>query len=144
MSGSNLLDVHHCLCAALRRADRMITQFYDAIISPGGLRATQFTLLATIAEAAPLPINHLADLMGMDRTTLTRNLSPLSKQGWVRIEVGEDHRIRVVTLTKEGRRILAQAQPLWQQAQSQVLDRLGPQHVEALLAELSSISMRNH
>jgi DNA-binding MarR family transcriptional regulator len=80
----------------------------------------------------------------MDRTTLTRNLGPLSKQGWARIEVGEDHRVRVVTLTEEGQRVLAQARPLWQQAQSQVLDRLGPQHVEVLLTELSTAVALSH
>jgi DNA-binding MarR family transcriptional regulator len=79
--------------------------------------------------------------MVMDRTTLTRNLGPLSKQGWA---VGKDHRMRVVTLTQEGKRVLAQALPLWQQAQSQVLDRLGPQHVEALLAELSTAAALSH
>ena len=82
--------------------------------------------------------------MVMDRTTLTRNLGPLSKQGWARVEVGEDHRMREVTLTQEGKRVLAQALPLWQQAQSQVLDRLGPQHVEALLAELSTAAALSH
>ncbi len=74
----------------------------------------------------------------MDRTTLTRNLGPLSKQGWARVEAGEDHRMRVVTLTEEGKRVLAQALPLWQQAQEHMLRQLGPQHVETLLAELST------
>ncbi len=144
MARSNFLDVSQCVCAALRRADRTITQIYDAILAPSGLRITQFTLLATIAQAAPISINRLADLMVMDRTTLTRNLCPLSKQGWARIEEGEDHRLRVVTLTEEGQRVLAQALPLWQQAQSQMLDRLGPQHVEALLTELLMTTTPDH
>jgi DNA-binding MarR family transcriptional regulator len=137
MDRADFFDVHQCVCAALRRAGRTITQAYDAILAPSGLHVTQFTLLVTIAEAAPISVNHLADLMVMDRTTLTRNLCPLSKQGWVWIEEGEDHRVRVVTLTEEGERVLEQARPLWQQAQSQVLALLGPQHVEALLTELS-------
>ncbi len=138
MARSDFFDVRQCVCAALRRADRTITQIYDAILAPSGLHITQFTLLATLAEASPISINRLANLMVMDRTTLTRDLGLLSKQGWARIEVGEDHRLHVVTLTEEGQRVLAQALPLWQQAQSQMLDRLGPQHVEALLAELST------
>src|SRR6266487_4574365 len=124
MARSDFFDVRQCVCAALRRADRTITQIYDAILAPSGLHITQFTLLATLAEASPISINRLANLMVMDRTTLTRDLGLLSKQGWARIEVGQ--------------RVLAQALPLWQQAQSQMLDRLGPQHVEALLAELST------
>ncbi|HZR44187.1 MAG TPA: MarR family winged helix-turn-helix transcriptional regulator [Ktedonobacteraceae bacterium] len=144
MAGSNLFNVRQCVCANLRRADRTITQIYDAILAPSGLHITQFTLLATLAEAAPISINRLADLMGMDRTTLTRNLGPLSKQGWTRVEEGEDHRMRVVTLTQEGERILAQALPLWQQAQRHVLEQLGPQHVEVLLAELSAAVALSH
>jgi DNA-binding MarR family transcriptional regulator len=144
MAGSNLFDVRQCVCANLRRADRTITQIYDAILAPSGLHVTQFTLLATLAQAAPISINRLADLMGMDRTTLTRNLGPLSKQGWTRVEEGEDHRMRVVTLTEEGEQILAQALPLWQQAQRHVLEQLGPQHVEALLTELSAAVALNH
>ena len=89
-------------------------------------------------------INHLADLLVMDRTTLTRNLGLLRKQGWARIEVGKDHRMRVVTLTEEDQRVLAQALPLWQQAQSQVFDRLSPQHVEVLLTELSTAVALSH
>ena len=144
MARPDFFDVRQCVCAALRRADRVITQTYDEILAPSGLHITQFTLLAGLAQAAPISINRFAELMGMDRTTLTRNLGPLSKQGWARVEVGEDHRMRVVTLTQEGKRVLAQALPLWQQAQSQVLDRLGPQHVEALLAELSTAAALSH
>lgn len=144
MAKSDFFDVRQCVCAALRRADRTITQIYDAILAPSGLHITQFTLLATIAEAYPISINRLADLMVMDRTTLTRNLNPLSKQGWIRVEEGEDHRMRVVTLAEEGKRVLAQALPLWQQAQGQVLHQLDPQHVEALLTELSAAAALSH
>ena len=144
MSSLNLFDVRQCVCAALRRADRTITQVYDAILAPSGLHITQFTLLATLAEASPISISGLANLMVMDRTTLTRDLSLLNKQEWVRIEVGKDRRLRVVTLTEEGQQVLAQALPLWQQAQNQMLDWLGLQHVEALLAELSETTKPNH
>lgn len=144
MAGTDFFDVRQCVCATIRRADRTITQIYDAILAPSGLRVTQFTLLATLAKAAPISINRLADLMVMDRTTLTRNLRLLIKQGWVQVEEGEDHRMRVVTLTEVGERVLAQALPLWQQAQRQMLQELGPQHVEALLTELSTAIEMNH
>src|SRR5260221_5650255 len=97
-----------------------------------------FTVMGSFAEDAHNSINRLANLMVMDRTTLTRDLGLLSKQGWARIEVGEDHRLRVVTLTEEGQRVLAQALPLWQQAQSLMLDRLDPRDVVAMLARLST------
>src|SRR5260221_2430615 len=138
MARSDFFDVRQCVCAALRRADRTITQIYDAILAPSGLHITQFTLLATLAEASPISINRLANLMVMDRTTLTRDLGLLSKQGWARIEVGEDHRLRLVTLTEERQPDLAHALPLWRQAQSLMLDRLDPRDVVAMLARLST------
>ena len=133
-----------CNCLALRQAARHVTQFYDQCLAPAGLRTTQLSILAKLKRLGPLTINALARELVMDRTTLTRDLGLLSKQGWARIEVGEDHRLRVVTLTEGGQRVLAQALPLWQQAQSQMLDRLGPQHVEALLAELSTTTTPSH
>src|SRR6266536_282788 len=92
-------DVRQCVCAALRRADRAITQTYDEILAPSGLHSTQFTLLAGLAQAAPIALNRLAALMGMDRTTFTRNLGPLRKPGWVRVEEGEDYLLSVVAPT---------------------------------------------
>src|SRR5579859_367270 len=130
MARPDFFDVRQCVCAALRRADRAITQTYDEILALSGLHITQFTLLAGLAQAAPISINRLAELMGMDRTTLTRNLGPLRKPGWVRVE--------------EGKQVLAQAMPFWQQAQKQMIQQLGLEHVEALLAELSTAVESSH
>jgi len=95
-------EVRRCACAAIRRTDRALTQFYNEVLAPSGLYITQFTLLATITEAAPVTINRLAKILVMDRTTLTRNLEVLAKQHLVRIEEGQDRRMRMVFLTQEG------------------------------------------
>ena len=94
--------VRRCACATIRRTDRALTQFYNEVLAPSGLYITQFTLLATITEAAPVTINRLAKILVMDRTTFTRNLEVLAKQHLVRIEEGEDQRMRLVFLTQEG------------------------------------------
>jgi DNA-binding MarR family transcriptional regulator len=139
MQSSDSLDVRRCVCANIRRTDRAITQFYEAILAPSGLHMTQFTLLATIAEAAPIPLTRLADLLVMDRTTLTRNLGPLTREGRVSIEMGEDRRTRLVTLTEAGEQVLAQALPLWRQAQTHMQQALGQSRLERLLNELSTV-----
>src|SRR5690348_12005792 len=105
------LSVRDCVCAQIRRVDRAIIQFYDEALAPSGLRITQFTLLATLSEAGPTNVNRLAELLDMDRTTLTRNLEPLTRQGFVRSEEGEDRRVRLVLLTTEGAAALARALP---------------------------------
>ena len=132
-------EVRRCACATIRRTDRILTQFYDEILAPSGLYITQFTTLATIAEAAPVTINHLAEIMGMDRTTLSRNLELLAKQHLVRLEEGQDRRMRLVLLTQEGEQALRRALPLWQEAQARIERALGRERFEGLLTDLSAV-----
>src|SRR5579864_9297468 len=94
--------VRRCACANIRRTDRVVTQFYNEILAPSGLYATQFGLLAILAEVAPITIHRLAEHMDIDRTTLTRNLKLLIKQHLVGSEEGGDRRMRRVLLTQEG------------------------------------------
>jgi DNA-binding MarR family transcriptional regulator len=128
-----------CACANIRRTDRVVTQFYDEILAPSGLNAPQFTLLATLAEVAPITIHRLAQIMDMDRTTLTRNLGLLIKQHLVHSGEGEDRRMRLVQLSKEGEQALRRAWPLWQEAQARIERALGRERLEALLTELSAV-----
>jgi len=131
--------VRRCVGANIRRTDRVLTHFYDAILAPSGLSAPQFGLLATLAEVAPVTINGLAELMSIDRTTLTRNLGLLIKRRLVRSEEGDDRRMHLVLLTQEGEEALRRAWPLWQEAQSQIEQALGCERYEALLAELAAV-----
>lgn len=128
-----------CACTNLRSAARAITQFYDQMLEPSGLRATQYSILAALARAGDMTIIPLADQLVMDRTTLTRNLSRLEKYGWIRIEPGEDLRTRIVHLTDEGRAVLAKALPLWQEAQTRVVGGLGEGQFHVLLGQLSAV-----
>jgi DNA-binding MarR family transcriptional regulator len=128
-----------CVASNIRRTDRVITQFYDAIMAPSGLTSPQFGLLAVLAEAAPVTIHQLAEALIMDRTTLTRNLEPLTKQRLVSIEEGEDRRTRIVRLTAEGEQTLRRAWPLWEEAQARIEQVLGRERVAALLAELTAV-----
>ncbi len=128
-----------CACANIRRTDRVITQFYDEMLAPSGLNAPQFGLLATLAEAAPVTIHRLAQIMDIERTTLTRNLEVLAKQHLVRNEEGEDRRMRLVQLSQEGEQALKRAWPLWQEAQARIEHALGRERLDALLTELSTV-----
>ena len=132
-------EARRCACATIRRTDRVLTQFYDEILAPSGLYVTQFTTLATLAEAAPVTINRLAELLVMDRTTLSRNLELLKKQQLVRIEEGQDRRVRLVFLTQEGEQALRRAWPLWQEAQARIERALGRERFEGLLTDLSAV-----
>ena len=140
MDQLNLAQCKTCACANLRGAARAVTRLYDDILRPSGLQVTQFTLLVRIALAGPAPITQLAEGLVMDRTTLTRNLKPLEKQGLIQVASGEDHRIRWVSLTEPGHQALVKALPLWEKAQAQAVKSLGAERFGALLTDLSAIT----
>lgn len=116
-SRNDLTECAACACFAVRRAARIITQHYDRSLRPSGLRATQFTLLSMLALGGPLPLSRVADRLGMERTTLSRNLQPLLAQGLVTVRHGDDHRVRTITITAKGRRAALAALPHWRKAQ---------------------------
>ena len=128
-----------CMGMHVRRASRIVTQVYDAALRPVGLVLNQFTLLVSIQLVESTPITRLAQELFTDQTTLTRNLKLLEKRGLVAIAPGEDRRVKLVSLTPEGRDVLAQALPLWEQAQSQVMQHFDRRQWQTLLSLLSAV-----
>lgn len=122
-------ECRSCLCFAVRKAARAVTQHYDRALRGTGLRATQFNMLTVLAEAGPLPMASLAEFMGMDRTSLTRNLQPPARWKWVKIVAGDDdRRVRMVEITPAGLMMLRKAVPAWRRAQGsaqKILNRSG-------------------
>jgi len=137
----NAPELGPCVCAQVRRVARKLSSFYDAVLAAEDLTVTQFSLLANIARAGHLSHTSLAEKVGMDRTTLTRNLQPLIRAGWVTVGTGEDRRQHLVRLTTEGKRKLARSSPLWEEAQRQFLARIGSESLQQLRATLSSVEM---
>jgi len=128
-----------CVCFITRKAARCITQFYDEMLRPVGLRSTQLILLNSIRILGPVSIKRLAKAVVMDRSALARNLKPLDKQGLIRIEHGEDLRERVVTLTEFGLEKATEAFPLWERAQVEIQKKLGREGMDTLFASLSEV-----
>ena len=132
MPRAELDECRHCLCFAVRRAARLITQRYDAHLRPVGLRGTQFTMLAVLTGTGAQPLNRLADVLGMERTTLTRNLRPLLARGYVEVEPGEDRRVRTIAVTRRGTEAAVRALPYWRKAQRELESRLGAPAAKSL------------
>jgi len=128
-----------CACFNLRKAARAVTQLYEVALAPSGIRATQFSVLVALALVDGAPLSRVAEGLVMDRTTLTRNLRPLKRRGWVRIEAGEDRRERNLSLTRSGRAALDRALPLWQQAQARVLAHVGGARWAGLQRDLQGL-----
>lgn len=117
MDTVDLFACRDCHCLAARRKARMITRLFEEKLRPHGLRATQFSVLASLALRGPTPISELADVLGLERTTLTRSAALLERKGWVGAAQPEDARERPLRLTPAGRRRLEEAFPAWKEAQ---------------------------
>jgi DNA-binding MarR family transcriptional regulator len=128
-----------CVCARLRRATRALTQLYDDVMAPSGLRVTQFSLLRTLARRGTSRMSDLAATLLLDRTALSRTVDPLAERGLVTIASGRDARTREIALTRDGARALRRAEPHWQRAQAQVADRLDATRLDALFATLAEV-----
>jgi DNA-binding MarR family transcriptional regulator len=112
-----------CFAMRLRQASRALTKMYDDALRPTGILISQLTVLVAVARFGEdgASIHALADVLVMDRTTLSRNLRPLERMGLVRVaRVPTDARMRLVLLTREGERAIESAYPLWQRAQQEV------------------------
>src|SRR5713226_3184025 len=114
-----------CVCSTLRMVTRAVTQLYDDVMRPSGLRVTQFSILATIARMGEANLRQLTDALAIDQTTLTRSLNLLERDGVTERVPHPDGRIKAMRLTAKGRRALEVARPLWAQAQDKVLRELG-------------------
>ncbi len=121
---TDLSIANSCLCSKLRAASRMISRSYGHALKPIGLKPNQMTILVAISLMGPVSITRLAEQLLMERTTLTRNLRPLEKSGFVQLNDGYG-RTRELTLTQQGRMILDKAKPLWKNAQQKLTEQLG-------------------
>jgi DNA-binding MarR family transcriptional regulator len=127
-----------CTCSQVRRLARKLSAHYDTILSPEGLTITQYSLIVNIERAGQLSHSFLAEKVGMERTTLTRNLRPLIRAGWVTVATGKDRRQHLLQLTATGKQKLICSLPLWERAQSQFLSGIGSQSLQELRALLAS------
>ena len=130
--------LENCTCFNLRKAARAVTQMYDEAFRPMGLRATQVSLLAMLGGQAPVTMTQLAKRLGMDRTTLTRNLKPLIAEGLVAAAAGQDRRERTVELTALGQDRLLEARPIWRGLQHRLVAAMGPERWAGLLGDLTA------
>jgi len=135
-----------CVCGNLRKTSRAITQFYDKLLASSGITITQFALLHAISIRNSSTISEISREMYMDRTTLTRSLQLLEKQGLIQIESSIDRRKRIVTITGRGKSQMNKAHPLWEKAQNIITEKFGKgnwREIKTRLNEMSNIARFN-
>ena len=132
-----------CYCRRLRSVTAQVTRMYDSYLKEVGITCQQFSTLEHIRVMEPVSVTALAGRMGLDRTSLSRNLKLLKENFWIEDEAGH-RRSRSIVLSDQGKEILQHAEKQWEKAQITMEKVLGEDHLrhleemENLLCELSS------
>jgi DNA-binding MarR family transcriptional regulator len=138
----DMSSVRNCTCFNVRRASRAITQFFDAGVRRHGIRPTQTSILGALQAKEGWGMGELSDFLGMERTTLLRNLRPLQRDGLVQT-LGGGHGIHVkLEITDKGRAALAKTLPAWRDAQAKVVAILGKERWSAIIQDLENVTAK--
>ena len=131
-----------CVCASLRRGARAVTRLYDRALSGTGLRVPQLTLLYVLSKQPDetLVQGMIAELLAIDRTTLTRTLATMARRGLIRPRASDDKRERLWSITSAGKLRLAKALPRWENVQQRLRHRIGAERWDFLIDELTHIA----
>ena len=131
----------NCVCFNLRRMARVVTQFYDAEMRRHGIRPTQGTILASLVSRGRWNMAELSDWLGMERTTLVRNLRPLQRDGFVKaVGGGRGGRVEL-SITAKGRKQIQKLRPAWKSAQRAAVKTLGEKRWSAILSDLETAAL---
>jgi DNA-binding MarR family transcriptional regulator len=132
-------DPSNCLCFNLRRAARLATRAYDEALAPAGLTSAQFSALAVLVKTGPLATSSFSKAMETERTTSTRNLALMEREGLVKRKAGDDKRVRLIDITARGRKRFEAAAPLWRAAQKSLTTRLGDANAAGVLKRTQGV-----
>lgn len=130
-----------CTCFRLRRAARQVSQIYDRELAAVGLSLNEYSILRHAERGGHCLLGELADSLGMERTTLTRNLKPLLEAGWLMEARGEDARQRLISVTAGGRKRIASAKPHWLRAQQRIEASYGAARTDRLRTALDLLDI---
>ena len=121
-----------CYCIKVRKANGTVTKFYDKIMAPSGVTVRQYSLLLHISRTEGVSVRQLADLAGLDRSTLARSLKPLFHKDLIRDAKPTGTRDSRLRLTERGTAVLSEAARLWGEAQRRFAEALGPEGLQKL------------
>jgi DNA-binding MarR family transcriptional regulator len=114
-----------CYCILLRKASRRLSARYDAALEPFGINIGQYSHLSNIRRGEPISLTELAGVMELDRSTVGRNTKVLERMGLLETVAGEDQREALLKLSRKGRALLKAAEPVWEDVQVKIDERLG-------------------
>src|SRR5438045_3364522 len=121
-----------CIAVRLRLLNRVVTNFYDDALRPLGLKVSQLNILIVTAQLRVARPAEVCDILQLDTSTLSRNVRPLQANGWLEVVPGEDARAQPFRLTPQGKRLIEEAVPAWEEAQRRATELLGQEGIGLL------------
>jgi DNA-binding MarR family transcriptional regulator len=140
LANLDLTGTGYCASLNFRRTSRAVTRMYDSAMQDSGVRSTQFALLVAIAKTQPVSMGTLAEVLTIDRTTLTRSLRLLQKERMITISKRSAMRQRFLELTPAGEKALQRSLPLWRQAHAKFVAALGKDYWLSMRSELERLA----
>ena len=140
LANLDLTGTGYCASLNFRRAARAVTRMYDTAMQDSGVRSTQFALLVAIAKIQPVAMGTLAEVLTIDRTTLTRSLRLLQKERMITISKRSEMRQRFLELTPAGEKALQRSLPLWREAHARFVAALGKDYWRSMRSELERLA----
>ena len=138
----DMASVENCTCFNVRRISRVITQYFDAEVRRHGIRPTQTPILGALQAKNGWGMAELSEWLGMERTTLLRNLRPLQRDGLVRAKGGGRGGHVALEITEKGRTALAKMLPSWRSAQDKVVAILGKERWSSIIMDLEDVAKK--
>ena len=133
-----------CACATARQVARVLTQLYDSRLRGTGVEAPQFALMMTLDKHGPCGQGALGRRYALDKTTMSRNLKLLERNGWIESVSTNDTRERRFALTDAGRKRLAAARPKWKKAQDELRSGMTPRQWNAMFDAFRAVAHAAH
>jgi DNA-binding MarR family transcriptional regulator len=140
LSKLKLSECLECMCFELRKTSRYVINFYDTALKDSDLKSNQFSILASVAYLESPNFKTLAEFVGIDQSTLARNIVTVEKQKLVNVKGGKNRREKLITLSKKGEKKLADSFPLWKKAQSGLVRKYGPERWKNTQKDLNSVA----
>jgi DNA-binding MarR family transcriptional regulator len=121
-----------CLAVRVRLLNRTITAIYDDALRPLGLTAGQLNILVVIGKRGPISPGEVARRLNMEKSTVSRNIERMRKNGWLTVTAAESGRKQQLTLTRQGKTLLQKSVPAWEEAQTRTRAVLGRRGAESI------------
>jgi DNA-binding MarR family transcriptional regulator len=134
-----LAECLDCVCYEFRKTARFVINYYDTALKDADLKSNQFIILVAVAYLKSPNFKTLAEFVGIDQSTLARNLTTVENQKLVSVRTGKNRREKLITLTKKGEQKVVKSFPLWKKAQGRIVGGLGTERWKNIQKELTDV-----